>query len=137
MEVLGPSRDLHPIVRDEVYRVAAEALRNAFVHAQAQLIEVEIRYDSRELILTIRDDGKGIDPQVLAAGHTGHYGLPGMHERAQLVGGKLEVWSEPNEGTEIQLNIPAASAYTKVAQRQWRFLNLSRKGKDKEVKIES
>jgi len=137
VEVLGTSRDLHPIVRDEVYRVAAEALRNAFVHAQAQLIEVELRYDHRELILTIRDDGKGIDPQVLAAGETGHYGLPGMHERAQLVGGKLEIWSEPNEGTEIQLTIPAANAYTRVAQRGWWPLNFSRKGKDKEVKIES
>ena len=62
--------------------------------------------------MAIRDDGKGIDLKDLA-GKAGHYGIPGIRERAKLVGGKLEVWSELNEGTEIQLTIPAVNAYTK------------------------
>ena len=84
----GTPRNLRPILRDEVYRIAGEALRNAFKHARAHKIEVEIRYDERELRLRVRDDGKGIDPNVLSGdGRAGHFGLHGMRERAKLVGG--------------------------------------------------
>ena len=104
----GTARDLAPLVRDEVHRIACEALRNAFRHAQARRIEVEIRYDRRHLRLRVRDDGKGIDPKVLSAGgRAGHLGLPGLHERAEIVGGKLAIWSELDSGTEIELIIPA------------------------------
>jgi ligand-binding sensor domain-containing protein/signal transduction histidine kinase len=113
--VEGVSRDLAPLVRDEVYRIAGEALRNAFRHAGARRIEVEIHYETRHLRMRIRDDGKGIDPQVLSAGERGgHHGLPGMRERAELVGGKLAVWSEVNSGTEIELVIPSVIAYAKA-----------------------
>jgi len=113
VEVEGAPRDLHPVVRDEVYRIAGEGLRNAFRHAASQRIEVEIRYDERQLRLRLRDDGSGIDPQVLSGyGHEGHYGLRGMRERAKLLGGKLTVWSERDSGTEVELIIPAAHAYT-------------------------
>jgi signal transduction histidine kinase len=75
---------------------------------------VEIHYDKWLFRLRVRDDGKGIDPKVLrAGGRTGHHGLPGMHERAKLVGGKPAVWSELDSGTEMELTIPAAIAYTK------------------------
>src|SRR4029453_16682617 len=88
----GPARDLRPIVRDEIYKIAAEALRNSFGHAQAGQVEVEIRDDSDPFRLRVRDDGKGIDRAVLAAqGIEGHYGLRGMPERAALVGGKPAV----------------------------------------------
>jgi signal transduction histidine kinase/ligand-binding sensor domain-containing protein len=112
--VEGAPRDLAPVLRDEIYRITGEALRNAFRHAHAQRIEVEIRYDQRQLRLRVRDDGKGIDPTILnGRGRPGHYGLPGMHERAKLVGGKLAVWSELNSGTEAELSIPASIAYAK------------------------
>jgi signal transduction histidine kinase len=112
--VEGATRNLVPIVRDEVYRIAGEALRNAFRYAQASRIEVEIRYDRRQLRLRIRDDGKGIDPKVLAeGGRDGHYGLAGMRERAKLVGGKLAVRSKLDFGTEAELTIPAFVAYAK------------------------
>ena len=65
--VEGESRDLHPILRDEIYKIAAEALRNAFRHSHAQQIEVEIRYDNEHFRLRVRDDGKGIDPAILSA----------------------------------------------------------------------
>jgi signal transduction histidine kinase len=113
--VEGASRDLAPLVRDELYRIAGEALRNAFRHSGARRVEVEIHYDTRRLRMRVRDDGKGIDPQVLGAGgRSGHHGLPGMRERAELVGGNLAVWSELDSGTEIELTIPSAIAYAKV-----------------------
>ena len=114
MQVEGTPRDLSPVLRDDIYRIACEALRNAFKHSHAQRIEVEIRYDQRQLRLRVRDDGKGIDPKVLnAGGLVGHYGFPGMHERAKLVGGKLEIWSETDSGTEAELTIPASVVYAK------------------------
>jgi signal transduction histidine kinase len=112
VQAVGESRPLHPIIRDEMYRIAAEALRNALRHAHATQIEVELRYDVREFRLQIRDDGRGIDPPLLASeGRAGHFGLRGMRERADLAGGKLTVWSAPGTGTELQVAIPASRAY--------------------------
>ncbi len=111
VNVEGTPRDLHPILRDEIYRIAGEALRNAFHHARARRIEVVIRYDERELRVRIRDDGSGIDPQIVAEGRAGHYGVPGMRERARHIGGKLDVWTGTGAGTEIELSIPGSIAY--------------------------
>src|SRR5262249_34872621 len=128
--VEGTPRSLHPILRDEVYRLVAEALRNAFRHAQARKIEVEIRYGEKEFKLQIRDDGRGIDPSVLSGeGREGHYGLHGMHERAKIVGGTLKVWSELDSGTEVELSIPALRAYTQPRRRLRLLQKLSRKDK--------
>ena len=119
--VEGTPRDLHPILRDEVYRIAGEAMRNAFKHAQAQRIEVEIRYDERQFRLRVRDDGKGIDSKLNDDERPGHYGMRGMRERAKLLGGKLTVWSEVETGTEVELSIPAANAYATAdgRRRSW------------------
>jgi ligand-binding sensor domain-containing protein/signal transduction histidine kinase len=118
--VEGGPRDLHPILRDEIYRIAAESLRNAFRHAQARQVEVEIRYDNQQFWLRVRDDGKGMDTAVLSGqGPEGHYGLPGMRERGKLIGGKLVIWSEIGAGTEVELCIPAAVAYTTATKRSW------------------
>ena len=118
--VEGETRDLHPIVRDEIYKIAAEALRNAFRHAAAAQIEVEIRYDDEHFRLRVRDDGKGIDPKVLAdQGLEGHYGLRGMPERAGVIGGKLAVWSEVGAGTEVELRLPARIVYATSPKRSW------------------
>jgi signal transduction histidine kinase/ligand-binding sensor domain-containing protein len=110
--VEGERRTLLPVIQDEVYRVAREVLRNAFQHASAHQVEAEIRYDVHAFRLRIRDDGKGIEPEVLKQGkRAGHWGLPGVRERAQRIGAKLEVWSEAGAGTEVQLTAPAALAY--------------------------
>jgi signal transduction histidine kinase/ligand-binding sensor domain-containing protein len=145
VEVEGAPRNLHPILRDEVYRIAAEALRNAFRHAHAQRIEVEILYGERWLRLRVRDDGKGIDPKLLGGdGRAGHFGLHGMRERAQLAGGKLVVWSKPDSGTEVELSIPAITAYaTSYRRRSWLYEKFSAKWVNdketdaKETKIKS
>jgi signal transduction histidine kinase len=112
--VEGRSRDLRPILRDEVYRIASEATCNAFRHSGAGQIEIEICYDKKRLRVRVRDNGKGIDAKVLeCGGREGHYGLPGMQERARLAGGKLTVLSRLDSGTEVELTLPAFLAYAK------------------------
>jgi signal transduction histidine kinase len=119
VEVEGLPRNLQPILRDEVYRIASEAMRNAFRHAEAQRINVEIRYDDRHFRMRVGDDGRGIDPKVLTHdGRAGHYGLHGMRERVKLIGGHLDVRSKLNSGTEVELNIPAAIAYRSSSGRR-------------------
>jgi hypothetical protein len=89
-------------------------VRNACRHAQASRVEVAIQYGDRHFRLRIRDNGKGIDPKILAAGgRTGHHGLPGMQERARLARGGLTILSKPESGTEIELTIPATLAYVR------------------------
>ncbi len=109
--VEGPVRELHPIIRDEIYRISREALRNAFSHAVAYHIEAEVTYGERVFRLRIRDDGAGIPANILEEGRPGHYGLSGMRERARQIGGKLDIWTGPKAGTEVELNIAAAIAY--------------------------
>jgi signal transduction histidine kinase len=120
VDVQGAPRNLHPIVRDEVFRIAGEALRNAFRHAQAKQIEVELRYGERSLSLRVRDDGKGIAAEVLnVGGREGHFGLAGMRERAKGIGGKLAVRSRPDAGTDVELTLPAARAYASSSSSSW------------------
>jgi signal transduction histidine kinase len=113
VNVAGPTRSLAPILANELYHIAIEALRNAFRHAHARRIEVEIRYDAREFRLRVRDNGKGIDPKVLQTGRDGHFGITGMRERTRIAGGKLVFWSELDSGTELELTVPASLAYAK------------------------
>ena len=119
VEVEDGPRNLNPIVRDEAYRIAGEALRNAFRHAQARRITVEIRYDKRQFRLRIRDDGKGFDGEPVREQIPGHFGLHGMRERAEIVGGRLAVWSKRDTGTEVDLSIPGAVAYSTPAIQSW------------------
>jgi signal transduction histidine kinase len=113
LSVEGRPRALDPILRDEVYRIAHEALANAFRHAHAKKIEAEVTHGDRLFRLRIRDDGRGIDPVVRSQGNrAGHWGLTGMRERAKALGGELEVWSEEGAGTEVDLSIPNSIAYS-------------------------
>ena len=108
----GTPRPLKPIIRTEVYRIADEAVRNAYRHAAARQITLEIGFDARQFRLRVRDDGQGIDEQVIRSRPpAGHFGLQGMRERAELMGGRLEVWSKTGSGTQIQVTVPAAAAY--------------------------
>jgi signal transduction histidine kinase len=116
--VEGAPRTVRPILQDEIYRIARESLRNAFCHAQARHIETEITYGESLLRLRFRDDGTGIDPRVLEhGGRSGHWGLPGMRERAKHIGAVLEVWSELGAGTEVNLSIPGSIAYEGLSTR--------------------
>jgi signal transduction histidine kinase/ligand-binding sensor domain-containing protein len=107
----GDRQTLSSSISSEISRIALELMRNAYQHAQARRVEAEIRYDENSLRLRIRDDGKGIEPKVLREGRAGHWGLRGIRERADRIGAHLDLWSEPGNGTEVQLLLPAAVAY--------------------------
>src|ERR1700737_5610503 len=103
--VVGDAREMHPIVRDEVYRIGYEAIRNACVHSGAGQLEVDLRY-AHDFVLRVSDNGTGIDPAIADRGKDGHFGLRGMRERAARIGGKLTLVSSSNSGTEISLIVP-------------------------------
>ena len=110
--VAGEPRKLHPVLQDEVYWIAAESLRNAFRHAQARNIYVEICYEDTRFRIHIRDDGKGFDPEILSAEvREGHFGLHGMRERTKVADGNLTIESEVGSGTKIDFTTSASSAY--------------------------
>lgn len=116
--VTGKPQTVHPVLRAEILRIAREAIRNAFRHANAHRIEAEISYGEPSFRLRLRDDGKGIDPEVLERGRrAGHWGLVGMEERAKRFGGQLDVWSKLGAGTEVELRIPGQIAYEALPAR--------------------
>lgn len=117
----GATRNLNPLVREEAWRIASEALRNAFHHADAQHITVTLHYGARQFRLTVVDDGRGIEAATLAGQQpASHYGLPGMRERASVIGGQLEVRSTVGRGAEVELRVPARHAYEATPRtRRW------------------
>jgi signal transduction histidine kinase len=110
--VEGERQGLSPIIREEVGQISRELLRNAFRHARAHAIEAELRYGTDVFRVVIRDDGKGIAPEILRdGGCPGHWGIPGVHERARGIGAQLDFWSRAGAGTEARLTLPATVAY--------------------------
>jgi signal transduction histidine kinase len=109
--VLGSSRKLHPVIRDEVYRIGREAVVNAFRHSQATCIEVKLEYAARRFRIVVSDNGCGIDPQVLHSGRDKHWGLQGMRERAERVGGRFRISSRVAAGTEVEMTVPGSIAF--------------------------
>jgi signal transduction histidine kinase len=99
------------LLRDEIYRIGREALINAFRHARANQIEVVLTYSSSRLRLVVRDDGCGIDPNILRSGREGHWGISGMRERADRIGARLQVFSSASAGTEVELSVPGRVAF--------------------------
>jgi signal transduction histidine kinase len=108
--VVGEVSEMHPIVRDEVYRIGYEAIRNACVHSQANQLRVELTY-AEDLILRVRDNGVGIPPSIVSQGKEGHFGLRGMRERALRIMSKLAVETSRASGTEIKLMVPGSIIY--------------------------
>ncbi|HWO38572.1 MAG TPA: two-component regulator propeller domain-containing protein, partial [Candidatus Acidoferrum sp.] len=109
--VEGAPRQMRPVIRDEIYFIGREALANAFRHSGATEVVVEIEYSASHLRILVRDNGCGMDPQVIHGGREGHWGLSGMRERAERIGGKLRVLSLASAGTEIHLSVPSRLAY--------------------------
>ncbi|HXB73728.1 MAG TPA: PAS domain-containing protein, partial [Candidatus Acidoferrales bacterium] len=108
--VMGRQKQLDREIQHEIYRIGREALVNAFCHSGAKRIELELEYSDSELYVRIRDNGCGIDPQMLEKGRDGHWGLAGMRERATRIGGLLKILSSPAAGTEVELSIPTSIA---------------------------
>ncbi|MDB6045485.1 MAG: putative two-component system sensor kinase [Gammaproteobacteria bacterium] len=114
--VEGTPRSLRPSIRDEVYRIGREALANAFRHSQASVIETVLDYAQDRFRIVVRDNGRGIDPEVLRSGRDGHWGLSGMRERCERIGARLKVLSAAGAGTEIDLTVPAGAAFQHSAK---------------------
>jgi signal transduction histidine kinase/ligand-binding sensor domain-containing protein len=112
--VIGEAKDMHPIVRDEIYRIGYEAIHNACMHSKASRLEIELKYD-QDLVIRVKDNGKGIDAQVAEEGKDGHFGLTGMRERAARIGAKFTLATSPTSGTEITLVVPGDIAFHPVA----------------------
>jgi signal transduction histidine kinase len=121
--VEGAPVHLHPLVSDDIYCIAREALSNAFRHGDATLVEVMLSYGRGAFRLHVRDNGRGIDEQTLGiGGRRGHWGLTGMRERAACIGGQLDIWSGMGKGTEIVLTLDGPLAYGQgatVGSNQW------------------
>jgi signal transduction histidine kinase len=115
--VEGTPRSLRPLIRSEVYRIGREALANAFRHSRASVIETVLDYSQDRFRMVVRDNGLGIDPEVLRCGREGHWGLSGMRERSQKIGARLKVLSAAGAGTEIDLTIPGGAAFQRTASR--------------------
>lgn len=106
--VVGRPREMHPIVRDEIYRIGYEAIRNAATHSKGAVLEVELTY-ARDLTLSVRDDGVGLGASEVDK--SGHFGIQGMRERAQRIGARLSVLRPLAGGTEIRLWVPGRSVF--------------------------
>jgi signal transduction histidine kinase len=129
LTVQGATREMHPIVRDEVYRIGYEAIRNACVHSEGIRLNVELSYVD-DLVLRVCDNGRGIDPELAANGKGRHFGVTGMYERASRLRGRLTISGSPGSGTEVKLVVPDSIAFreldrggrTVFLQRLRRFL---------------
>lgn len=121
VQVYGVRRPLHPVVFEEVVAIATEALFNAFTHAHAEHVAVEVRYEPNQLVVRVHDDGVGIERQVLERGREGHFGLTGMRERAAKIQGQLSIRSSPGAGADVTIAVPAGHAYSQLGRRWPRF----------------
>ena len=104
VEVTGPVRPLPPPVETNLLRIGQEAINNAVKHAQANRIDVRLNFDTRSVRLSILDDGRGFDPGAQVA--DGHFGLIGIRERTEQIGGVLTIDSENQRGTRIAVDVP-------------------------------
>ena len=114
LSVAGEAKEMHPVVRDEVYRIGYEAIRNACTHSGGSRLEVGLTY-GHDLIVQVSDNGGGIDPAFVSAGREGHFGLPGMRERAERIGATLTVVSSASSGTEIKVMVPGRVIFRRQA----------------------
>jgi signal transduction histidine kinase/ligand-binding sensor domain-containing protein len=101
----GATTRVSPATEDELFRIGEEGMANAVKHAQAQRIDVHLRYGDAQVVLSVSDDGRGFDPQ--SAQSPGHFGLTGLRERAAKIGGTLVIRSKPGEGTTVEVTAPA------------------------------
>jgi signal transduction histidine kinase len=129
LTVEGAPRSLRPLIAEEIERIGGEALNNAFRHARANRVDVQIQYAPDSLSLRVSDDGAGFE---VAAWNdhvqAEHWGLMGMRERARTIRAQLEVTSRPGQGTAVKLHVRGSIAFERSAttQRRWLWLLLGK-----------
>jgi len=131
LHLSGNAKDMHPVARDEVYRIGYEAIRNACMHSQAKQLDVALTY-AQDLTLRVLDNGVGMDAVVLDKGRDGHFGLHGMRERAARIGGKLTLVSSQNAGTEVTLLVPGRAIFRKPTPSPLERFKAAVRGKDRD-----
>ena len=124
LTVIGDAVDLHPIVRDEFARIAEEGIRNACLHSKASQLSIELRY-ARDLSLSLKDNGVGIDPEIADTGKPGHFGIQGMKERSARIRARITITSTLNKGTHITLVVPGNVVYRREKKTLLRRLRES------------
>jgi len=132
--VEGRPRPLRELIRDDLYQIAREAFRNAVKHSNGNNVEIKLCYSNGYFELHVRDDGGGIHSGAVSKRmDEGHWGIQGMRERAASMGGQLQIWSEQNAGTEIQVKLPAAVAYSDPGSGARWIQGRGRTGNDRSV----
>jgi signal transduction histidine kinase len=106
VDVSGEQRALPKEIEQYVLRIAQEAVNNVLKHARANKIWVALLLEARELHMRIVDDGQGFEDQDAFSPKDGHFGLRGMRERAERLGGELQLVSHPGEGTRVEVRVP-------------------------------
>ena len=114
--VAGNAFDLDQSTAHELLMVVREALHNAIRHGQPARVHVNVDFESNELTVEIRDDGRGFDPALASASPNGHYGLIGMRERMKRLGGKLILNSRVGSGTVLTMHLPSRASVTEAAR---------------------
>jgi ligand-binding sensor domain-containing protein/two-component sensor histidine kinase len=124
LTVEGAVRALNPLVRDEIYLVGREGLWNAFKHSNGTEVEAELTFHPHWVRLRVRDNGDGIEPETLrAGGAAGHWGISGMHERAEKIGAQFKMWNREGAGCELEVKLPSALAYQAMPkQSPWKHI---------------
>ena len=110
LEISGNPRPLPSRIESHLLRIGQEATTNAVKHAQATIIRLELRYQPQSVQLSIQDDGLGFDAEKATSSEAGHFGLLGMRERAEKIGGTITVLSTPGSGTRINVTVPLSTA---------------------------
>jgi signal transduction histidine kinase len=117
LTVEGTPRIVNPLVADDLTQIGYQAIANAFQHAAAGKIEVRMIYRPSELCLEVKDDGRGIESRIAETGKPGHYGLMGMRERANQIGGTLDIESRTGEGTRVTVTVPGKRAFSREKEK--------------------
>jgi signal transduction histidine kinase len=115
LTVTGETKEMHPVVRDEIYRIGYEAIRNAYMHSRGSRVVVALCY-GRDFTLRVTDDGVGVDSITVERGREGHFGLRGMRERAARIGATLSIATDPAGGTAVVVNVPGKAIFRKVSK---------------------
>jgi len=116
--VTGEEVAINETVQVDICDIAREALANATRHGQATCIELKVDF-SRGLVVQIIDDGSGFDPEVALRGRRGHWGIPGMRERARELGGSLQIRTVLGTGTVVTLRMRARKAFETGPRARW------------------
>jgi signal transduction histidine kinase len=120
ISTVGHKRKMHSVARDEIYRIAYEAIRNACRHSRAQEMQIEIEYKA-SFHIRIRDNGRGMESEPVQTNTGGNFGLAGMRARATFLGGRLDIQSNSGAGTTVSLVVPGRVAFRDPYERMWHW----------------